>query len=339
MEESTKDVSRYGPISPAYPIVAIALLCSAIYMSMAILVPNDSVGRTAIDYYWVAILGIAVGATELLSRYRDRPWAAVCSPAGLVYMAVNGAASCFALFLMFAWKVPSSDAATRVLTAGFSAMAFFRSGLLTTRVNDQDLPIGPNLVLKILLDVLDRAYDRERTFQRADLVRSVMGGVSYEKARTVLKQFSLNLMQNVSKEERDKFDTDIAAIEKETSDPETQALAFGLRLFDIVGDTTLAEASRVLGSSIVDFQWLDDDLLVDAGAPTYADLRANLYGVCNTLTHPRRRMSPRDMQAALAEIDAMGAVNERARGLLLVHSAKRQYGRETLKRALVLLAP
>lgn len=336
---SLHGASGWRPTPRAYPAVALIVLFATIYLGLAIVIPNEATGRLAIDYFWVAFLGLAVGATELLARYSDRPWDAVTSGAGFTYMAINAGAACLALFLMIAWNIQADDPPTRVLTAGIAAMALFRSGLFTTRIGQNELPVGPNLILKVLLDVLDRAYDRERAFQRADLVRTVMGGVDYEKAKSALSKFCFSLMQNVSTEERDRFDAEVERLEKEITDPEVRSLAVGLRLINIVGETTLDEASRVLGSTIVAFRWLDEDLLVDAGAPTYQDLRANLYLLCNGLTHPRRRASEAQVREALAQVDALAALNNRARGLVLVHNALRQYGRETVQRALVLLAP
>jgi hypothetical protein len=45
-----------------------------------------------IDWYcWMAVsFGVLVGASEIISRYRDEPWAALVSVPGLVYQAING---------------------------------------------------------------------------------------------------------------------------------------------------------------------------------------------------------------------------------------------------------
>jgi hypothetical protein len=56
-----------------------------------------------LDWAAVALLGGVVGASELISRYRDHPVAAVKTWSAVFYIAVNGAASAGALALRI-WK-------------------------------------------------------------------------------------------------------------------------------------------------------------------------------------------------------------------------------------------
>jgi hypothetical protein len=69
------------------------------------------------NYGFAAIIGVATGATELLSRYRDRPFAAVTSFPGAAYMLINAGAAVLALYLMIVWKVMEHNQVQRTLVA------------------------------------------------------------------------------------------------------------------------------------------------------------------------------------------------------------------------------
>jgi len=64
------------------------------------------------DYLIVAAIGIFSGGVELVTRYRDNPWRAVCSLPGSLYLAINIGAAVMALFFItdvFDWKLGFED--------------------------------------------------------------------------------------------------------------------------------------------------------------------------------------------------------------------------------------
>lgn len=101
------------------------------------------------DYAAAGILGVLVGLGELLSRYRDASGRALAkSPSAWFYCILNAAVSMAALSLIVAFGVTFGKTGTalewtRVLVAGVSAMAFFRSSLFTVRIGDKDVGVGP----------------------------------------------------------------------------------------------------------------------------------------------------------------------------------------------------
>jgi hypothetical protein len=113
-----------------------------------------------LDWVAVALIGGIVGTSELISRYKDDPWAAVRSWPARFYIGVNCAASMGALGLIHAngWFGPARW--TQILMAGVSAMAFFRTSLFVVRAGDRDVAVGPNGFLQIFLAAADRAVDR-----------------------------------------------------------------------------------------------------------------------------------------------------------------------------------
>jgi hypothetical protein len=159
------------------------------------------------DWHWLdwaaaAVLGGAVGLSELISRYKDHPGAAIRTwPAG-VYIAINGVASAGALGLIQVNGWFGASRWTQILMAGVSAMAFFRTSLFVVRAGDRDVGVGPSGFLQIFLGAADRAVDRQRAAARSDAVAKVMKGIDYDKAKGALPEYCLALMQNVPDEDQ-----------------------------------------------------------------------------------------------------------------------------------------
>src|SRR4051812_971896 len=158
---------------------------------------------TTLDWVAVAAIGVVGGASELISRYKDSPTGAVRTwPAGF-YIAINGIPSVGALHLIDANGWFDKSQWTRILMAGVSAMAFFRTSLFVVRAGDRDVGVGPSGFLQIFLSAADRAVDRHRAAARSDAVAKVMKDVDFTKAVKALPPFCLALMQNVSPEDQD----------------------------------------------------------------------------------------------------------------------------------------
>jgi hypothetical protein len=203
-----------------------------------------------LDWAAVALLGGVVGASELISRYKDDPWAAIkCWPA-IVYIAINGAASASALGLMQANGWLDKSHLTQILVAGVSAMAFFRTSFFVVRAGDRDVGIGPSGFLQIFLAAADRSVDRKRASARSDAVAEVMTGVDFTKAMKALPPYCLALMQNVSPEDQDELRKALNDLEERAAGPSVKSLLLGIELINVVGVDVLTTAVKSLGEQI-----------------------------------------------------------------------------------------
>ena len=187
-------------------------------------------------------LGGAVGASELISRYKDHPASAIRTWPAIFYIAINVLASCCALILIdtMGWFGPSY--LTRVLMAGISAMAFFRTSLFVVRTGDRDVGIGPSGFLQIFLAAADRAVDRQRASVRSDAVTKLMKGIDFNRAIKGLPPYCLALMQNVSPEDQQTLKRVFTALEAQSADPEVKTLLLGIELINVVGVDVLTTA-------------------------------------------------------------------------------------------------
>jgi hypothetical protein len=203
-----------------------------------------------LDWAAAAVLGGVVGASELISRYKDHPGAAIQTWPAVLYIAINSAASSGALGLIHANGWLGSSRWTQILMAGVSAMAFFRTSLFVVRAGDRDVGVGPSGFLQIFLGAADRAVDRKRAAARSDAVAKVMKGIDFTKAAKALPPYCVALMQNVSPEDQQVLNRVLDALDKRDAEPSVKALLLGIELINVVGVDVLTTAVNSLGEQI-----------------------------------------------------------------------------------------
>lgn len=203
-----------------------------------------------LDWAAVAVLGGVVGASELISRYKDDPGAAIKSWPAIFYIAINSVASVGALGLIHANGWFGMSRWTQILMAGVSAMAFFRTSLFVVRAGDRDVGVGPSGFLQIFLAAADRAVDRKRASARSDAVAGVMKTVDFDKAVKALPPYCLGLMQNVSPEDQQVLRKALDVLKTGDAEPSVKAFLLGIELINVVGENVLTTAVNSLGDQI-----------------------------------------------------------------------------------------
>jgi hypothetical protein len=126
---------------------------------------------------WAFVFGASVGLSEVVSRYRDEPLRAVWTPFGIMYVALNGMLAVFAFFLVvrypekFGFAAGKPPAFLAAVIAGFGSMAVMRTRLAVLKgADNKDISIGPDLVIKTLLQMVDQYVDRDRAAKRLQIV-------------------------------------------------------------------------------------------------------------------------------------------------------------------------
>ncbi|MFO1083088.1 MAG: hypothetical protein U1E21_00855 [Reyranellaceae bacterium] len=215
----------------------------------------------------VFLFGAAVGAAELISRYKDNPVRALLTAPGFFYVFLNAAGSAAALYLIYVFREPlgfvakdttewPDDPGTlvkAVLIAGSSSLVFFRSAIFKFRVGDSDLAIGPSIVLDTLSAAADRAVDRNMAGPRAVLVHELMADIAFDKAAAILSQHCVALMQNVSSEESQRIVGIVNKLRADKDIPDKiKTLNLGLALLSVVGEKVLRTAVEYLRADLQD---------------------------------------------------------------------------------------
>jgi hypothetical protein len=208
------------------------------------------------SYIIAAVIGALVGATDLASRYRDRPAVLVAVPSAWLYALLNAAAAGLALLIVNSagWTFGATETTTvnalRIMAARLSAMAVFRSSFLTVRLGDTDVAVGPATLLNTLLGIADRSVDRRRAADRSATVTRIMAGISFERSRLALPTFVLALMQNVPPAEQHDLGVAVEALSVSRMSDTQKAYALGLLLMNIAGPAVVADAVAALRKEI-----------------------------------------------------------------------------------------
>lgn len=131
------------------------------------------------------LFGASLGMAEIVSRYRDEPVQALLTKYGVLYWFLNGMLGIWAFLIV--WRFPEkfslgfdprTSAFLTAVLAGFGGAAVMRARLVTLRdSNGKELTIGPDVVIKTLLEVVDLKIDRKRADERWTFVQAHFGDV------------------------------------------------------------------------------------------------------------------------------------------------------------------
>jgi hypothetical protein len=224
----------------------VASVIAAILVTIVASAQGVSAGVVVLAYGTI-LVGAGVGVTELVSRYKDAPAPVLRSGPGLLYMALNAAASltAFVLIRAMGWTfgIESGSNSTALLTtqflvAAFGAAALFRSSLFTVRMGNQDIGVGPSAVLTTALSSTDRAVDRDRARLRGAEVVQVMQNVDFEKASINLVPYCFQVaLQNVSTAEQMAVASLVNSLRQDQTglSPRVKSMVLGAALMSIVG--------------------------------------------------------------------------------------------------------
>lgn len=202
-------------------------------------------------WVWVALIGLAVGVVELVSRYRDNPVRALLTFPAVLYVVLNVAAciACLAVIDIVkpSWIFDAKNAQDVqqlyvILAAGFGAVALFRSSIFKLKSPEGDLAVGPSLILDTLLAATDRGVDRKIAAPRGEKVSKLMDGVTFDRAKAALPAYCFALMQNVGPQEQKAFADQVNSLSATEMKDQVRALNLGLALINLVGEKVLERA-------------------------------------------------------------------------------------------------
>ena len=225
------------------------LLCAFLIAVWWWLVPRDQLGDHWRSLVFTFMFGSLVGMSEIASRYRDEPLRAVASPFGLIYAVVNGSFSIAAAFIIlrFSSTFPgiATDGVLLAITAGFGATTVMRTRLAVIKGADgNDVSIGPDYVVNILMQAVDKNVDRHRAAVRQAIVVDHLGHIrtlgSFTTAADCLLA-SLNAFQNLDTVVKDSLTDVFEEYQKRTIPDDIKYLAMGFVFLTIVGERHFAD--------------------------------------------------------------------------------------------------
>jgi hypothetical protein len=129
-------------------------------------------------------------------------------------------------------------------------MTFLRSALFKAKVAEQDVAVGPAIILDTLLKFADAQVDRGRAVDRASRIANVIGLLPIDQAGTDLPRLCFALMQNLPIDIRQRLLDDITLVvtDAKRSEP-VKVMEIGLVLWNRVGIGTHTGAVELLRKS------------------------------------------------------------------------------------------
>jgi hypothetical protein len=220
-------------------------------------------------------LGSTVGASEVVSRYRDEPVRAILSNAGLMYLGLNGVVSAltYGLLTRYSSSFAQGLQGDRVMTAmvaGFGAMAVLRSKFFTIRTpKGEDISVGPDAAVSAILEAADRGVDRSRASRRLSLVYRAARRITDAKVGAEFFQISLAAFQNLDATEKAEVIAVIDEILETDYPPELQIEAMCYVVLRLTGELNFND----IMANLQDFlrRGMGDGASATAGSPDDTD--------------------------------------------------------------------
>jgi hypothetical protein len=166
------------------------------------------------------------------------------SPFGLIYTVLNGAFSVVAVFIILRFSTRFAgiveNGTLLAVTAGFGATVVMRTRLAVIKGPDgKETSIGPDFVINILMQAVDKNVDRHRAARRQAIVIDHLAGVralgSFTSAAGYLLA-ALNAFQNLDDGVKGQLSEVFKAYDKRTIPDDIKYLALGFAFLTIVGE-------------------------------------------------------------------------------------------------------
>lgn len=194
-----------------------------------------------INTFIVFLIGFFNGVVELYSRYANlkRIWHL---QAGRIYLLLNGfLASCVYILIetgnvQIKYGNYTSGPFLKVVIAGTTAMLLLRSTISSLKINNNEVQVGLAPILQVLLNAVNRDYDRNNSQLVLEEVAGIMSKVNFDAAKKDLPYLCLTMMKTLSREEIKHIGEQVASIENEKDiDIQTKAISLGLHLGHYTG--------------------------------------------------------------------------------------------------------
>ncbi len=188
-------------------------------------------------------LSLLVAMAELFSKFRDEPFYVLKQPSALIYIAFNIGIAVISLVLIS--KTDFFDMTKELgwiksaLTAGLGSAALMRSKFFKVTMDGKETAIGPEFIINIFLETLERLIDRERARRRKDLVENTMMKIDFSKAKQYVVSTIIASSQLASNETPKKLMKDADSIEHAQTGGMEKSLALGYLILDFMGEKFL----------------------------------------------------------------------------------------------------
>ncbi|MEI7311013.1 hypothetical protein [Pectobacterium carotovorum] len=203
------------------------------------------------DYLYVFAIGLLLSAIELGSRYKDEPISVMTCFPGSFYLVINGLICCLGLFFIntFGTHEPITETmgvantnefsthVANILYASLGSFFVMRSSFLKLGSDNSQsqVDLGLNIILKKMIDMIDRQVDRDQARRRSKDITRILKNVSFDSLSSRIHPFCMQVMQNIPETEIDNLFRELKEISVSDDCDESKKMAIGLQIYNIVG--------------------------------------------------------------------------------------------------------
>lgn len=225
-------------------------------------------------------VGMIVAVAELSTRYFDAPRFLIKNYASWIYVAVNGLVAVLAFFVsvQLELKVSNVDMSNHLellaVFMGFAGMTIMRSSVVNINVKGKEQELGLQKTVYLLLDWVDRLYDRQRSTYLVVNATPLVQAIPFEEVKCNILTTCIAAMENISPAES--ADLNKVANDLETSDSRNtlKSVQLGIKIAKLTGIPLLQEVvsqwknasnGRELVSKVALIDELQNDILKPRG--------------------------------------------------------------------------
>jgi hypothetical protein len=195
------------------------------------------------DWILACFIGTSTALVELLSRYRDEPFGLIArSRFAWAYLALHGVLSICAHALLVQQAGLELELASAVhrtgvaIAAGLGVAVLVRARVVSAKLGDEQVAIGPGYVIEQLLRIIDAQIDRRRAIDRVRLVVALMRGKDFEAARVHACMLITGSRQSLSLQDQRRLGDQLREIAERGISDQDKAYALGFVLLDLMGE-------------------------------------------------------------------------------------------------------
>ncbi|MBI4595415.1 MAG: hypothetical protein HY730_03445 [Candidatus Tectomicrobia bacterium] len=194
-------------------------------------------------YLITFFLSFLVAFAELLSKFKDEPLAIFKqSLTAWLYIFMNVLIALLAFYLLTRTRFLGTteiDMIKAALTAGLGSTMLMRSKFFKVNINGKEAAIGPEIIINIFLETLEKMIDRKRALKRKDLVEQCRDEIDFKKTKDYAVTTLLASLQTVSAETTKKLIEEAEKIGNSPIGEIEKSHALGYLILDNMGEEFL----------------------------------------------------------------------------------------------------
>jgi hypothetical protein len=183
-------------------------------------------------------LGALFGIAELLSKFKDEPFHVIKSnPTAWGYILLNLIIAGTTFYFLTETNLfgkSEADLLKAALIAGLGSSLLMRSKFLKVTISGKEAAIGPEIIINVLLESLEKVIDRERAVVRKNLVEEHMADIDFSKAKGYVLTTIIASSQINSEETTKTLMTEADKIDNSKTEDIEKSYALGYLVIDIM---------------------------------------------------------------------------------------------------------